>query len=523
MSKYIDFDISKSFNQSLASKLNKESIKTINKLSEEELFQVNFRGTKFHCLPFLVNGASYIGEIYKNALCRYVAHHEFTNKVFGYDDLCIKPELLDFGLVSCLLPTHSDYGFRELACVVVLDNPKAYACELFKSAIQELNKLLESAYFPQLTFKVTDICNTQAFSYYMIFKWLFKINPLLSKILGDDYKRLNLDKLLDSFCPVDCSHDKYLKGEITLKQLKDKYLSYINHKYMPDGDMVREIMCVCTEGEYNGSAITPNELDLVNDIIFFIRDTNFKKLNYLIGFCKNVHDGYLSLAKAYEDSKKTIKHYESCYSKLNSSFAEAKNSLLVANNRIKDLQQDVMILKSSLAKCDSEKLLAEIDKLKKELSDYKSEVAYVFSENLTLKRKVSLQKKQLRKLDSICPSSVSEKDEISDDFVNIDSINLEDAIAFIKGKSIGIVGGNLLKDFEKRLIDYGVSSVRYIDTQTKTLGNIDIVVVITGKCHHSDLYRCEKLLVNKDIDIVYFNSTNVEKLIKAVYSDLKEV
>ena len=154
---------------------------------------------------------------------------------------------------------------------------------------------------------------------------------------------------------------------------------------------------------------------------------------------------------------------------------------------------------------------------KRELCKLKDENDRLFNENISQKRLISSQKKQLKQLSSSLVS-LQENDyaweKISEDCSV--SLDLQDMISELKDLRIAFVGCDN-NAIESKLKDLGFNYVTRVTSTQRRLGKCDILVIFAIRCHHSEVYKAEKMCKGRDIQKLYLSCVNVEQMIKEMY------
>lgn len=525
MSKSLNYSRYKNdcFLSSTYSMLEKECYKGLSllgKMSKEDIYTMEFRGYKFDAVPFLLNSTSYLSNEYRCALYSSVAKETMITEPFESVD--VKKSLgIDYSIYESLIPSGVDLGIRGLGLYYYTKQPISMAKLLFTFFNESMVAVVAEGKRPHIDFKYKDICNTQAFCFYLSLEWLLKINPMLRVMLGVQYKKVGVLDLLESFCPEDSIHFKYIKGDITAGELKKLYLD----KSLPDGSSIcfRELTSLSTDGNYDGRDLTEPELGLCEDVYNLLVDNMVYKLNENLSYCMLYDGTYDRLNKNIEvlsNSVEELKVKVSAEKKLRSEYSDKVNNL---KKEISEKETEISTLKHKLSSVVSyDELTEKVSTLSSELASEVSENKSLFNERLELKRLVSSQSKEIKKLKALldCKENISEG--VFEDDCEEHDITLDLMVEAIKDKRVAIVGGLNIKSFDKKIQGYGLKNVTHFESIARSIGTYDCVVILTTTVLHSAVYKIEKVVRKDNIPLIYYNGVNVEKLIVEIYNEFFE-
>lgn len=506
--------------------INKELQKTCNKMASmttKELFTVKWRDLEINALPFLVNASSYFSSDYRSMLYGCIA--DIVKKPDYVELRTLKAdELYDVDFMSCILPSLNNVGTKELGMYLYSEKPKDLAMIIFRGVAQVVQEFIMGNDAPHYDYKYQDICNTQAFSFYMSVYWFFHHSPYTKVLLGRDLKKLKLDELLNSMMPEDCIHFKCLKGEISSKELADMYFMPSKSGF-DDGSSIfwREVMCMITKGTYNGEDLSEFDkqvCDIVYDSIF--DDTDYK-LNMAISYCiifggtyEKLQNKISTLETSVEREQEEKDKAKAQLSDVRKNMSALKKDLDASESKVKSLEYSLANVKST---ADLEKRISELEST---IKSKDSEINRLFSERNELKRTISSQKKQLKKLNASLEAVADVEIEIPEVIEEVKQFNFEDAVEKLKDKKLIIVGLDFTTTIDKKLEELGFSSITRFSRTSKSVGNTDFAIIMTNRCHHSDVYKLESQIRGTSTKPIYFNGSNINQLIETLYNELED-
>ena len=330
--------------------------------------------------------------------------------------------------------------------------------------------------------------------------------------------KLNFKKLYHSLCPDESIHFKYIKGEITAKELNKQYL----RKSLSDGSSIclREVYSILTEGRYDGRDLTNDEIYITGEMYDLnTRDREYK-LNMGLGYCYLTYNTFRKSNKQIEDLTLQCKNLSGVDEEYKKKIAVVKNDLHLANKEIKSLKTENLSLKSKLGAIKTnDDLLDEIAKLKQELLEIKSENSQLFDERLELKHEVSSQKKQIKSLTALHRDN-NKQCEISEEIADIAiSLTLDEMCEKLRGSYITLIGCENTNSIDKNFETYDFKHVSRFDSNKRAIGKCDYCVIFTTCCKHTDVYKAESQCRGTNAKIIYANCTNFEQLINQIYKE----
>lgn len=481
----------------------------------DTVFNIKFNGFEFNCLPFLVTGSSYFSDRFRSSLLQSISMLKPANEYVDISDL----HSLDSDVLESLYPASMDYGTRYLCYYLYEENPRELIRLFINGAAEVYQAIVYNQNLIHYDFEYKDICNTQAFCYYTSLNWLFSFSPLLVQLSMQMLNKINFKQLYHSLCPVDSIHFKYIKGEITARELKEQYLS---RSFSDDSSIcLREVYSVTTEGRYDGRDLTNDEICIAYEIYDLnTRDREYK-LNMALGYCYLTYNTFKKSNKKIEDLSAQCEILSGIDEEYKKKISDIKNDLHSANKEIKRLKSENLNLQGKLnaVKTDDD-LVSEISRLKDELSELKSENMQLFSERLELKHQVSSQKKQIKSLSASLTQLNQEHDEISEELTDIEeSLGLDEMCNRLRGSYITLIGCESTNSLDKTFESHGFKHISRFDSNKRTLGKCDYCIIFTTCCKHTSVYKAESLCRGTDTKIIYANCINFEQLINQIYKE----
>ena len=179
------------------------------------------------------------------------------------------------------------------------------------------------------------------------------------------------------------------------------------------------------------------------------------------------------------------------------------------------------MLTTCLNNCTTnEELENRIKELEHQVKSLESENNSLFKERLELKQTISSQVKEIKSLSSRVVEETEDTFELESNSDDIEQPTMEDMISVLADKKLILVGGDRNSFLEQNLMDLGIKNVSRFNSNARTLGKCDYVIVFTIRCCHSDVYRAEKLAKSKKTELVYYNGVNIDGLIPFLYNEI---
>lgn len=498
-------------NFNLLQKEFENTLKSVYGRMPDDIFMIEFHGHRFNCLPFLLNGSGFYNWNYRHSLNVSVARHASRLTPFGRKDL-ENIEGFDWTMFMCMIPSYRDMGVRDLGLYLYSIQPNELACCLIGSLHQEFYNFIIKHEKNYLSFKYKDIANTQAFCFFIGFLWIMKFTPVLKMYIGAMMKREGMTALIDSFMPENCIHYKYITGEYTSKDLLREY----NKPRFEDGTSIalREMLCLTTDGAYDGRLISEYEKSCIYDIWSIISEDQDYRFNMNLAYCVLYNGSYDSLQEQLRQAENITDRHKSDLevAELRLKAQMKRNTEL--NSEVQSLKKEIQRLNGVVSKIrPQDEYIREISSLKNDIVHNENEINRLFKERLELKRELSQYKKQLRNksvsTDNIITEVVNEKDT---------DISFDEIIDYIKDKRIAIVGGIHINGLDERLKAYGVVHVKHYEENVSKIGVFDIGIIISNAVKHADVYKFEKECKKHNTQIIYFSGTNIERMIREIYN-----
>lgn len=481
----------------------------------DTVFNIKYKGYEFNCLPFLISGSSYFSDRFRSSLLQSISNLKPANDYVKLTEL----HSLDSDVLESLYPAPMDYGTRYLCYYLYDENPREFIRLFINGAAEVYQAIVYNQNLIHYDFTYNSICNTQAFCYYTSLNWLFSFSTLLVQLSMQMLNKLNFKKLYHSLCPDESIHFKYIKGEITAKELNKQYL----RKSLSDGSSIclREVYSILTEGRYDGRDLTNDEIYIAGEMYDLnTRDREYK-LNMGLGYCYLTYNTFRKSNKQIEDLTLQCKNLSGIDEEYKKKIAVVKNDLHLANKEIKSLKTENLSLKSKLGAIKTnDDLLDEIAKLKQELLEIKSENSQLFDERLELKHEVSSQKKQIKSLTASLHRDNNKQCEISEEIADIAiSLTLDEMCEKLRGSYITLIGCENTNSIDKNFETYDFKHVSRFDSNKRAIGKCDYCVIFTTCCKHTDVYKAESQCRGTNAKIIYANCTNFEQLINQIYKE----
>ena len=224
--------------------LTKDLTKAIYEIKyDKDIWSITWRGMTFSIKPYLCSGMSFItsSDIFITlCMCVFNSDENFYENLDDYE----RKEYL--GIFTDDENDVSDsifYQFNSrIPCIVryligledmtVIRKLMGFIVKEFMSIWHNCDCYID--------FADNDICNTEAFSYFLSMLWVFQKSKKLQILLCKELKSLGINEILNKLCPETSLHYKYLTGEITSKELKTRYIK--------DGVIYKELFNLLDRG-----------------------------------------------------------------------------------------------------------------------------------------------------------------------------------------------------------------------------------------------------------------------------------
>lgn len=493
-------------------------LKNISKQDIKKIFNIKFKGHEFNCLPFLLNGTGYFSETYRSSLVKAVCKAELITKPFHFSDLKKSCDL-DFDVFGGLYPSTSDLGIRSFGAFLYSKNPMELVKLLCRGSIEVVEEVIFNAQLIHFDYKYDKICNTQAFSYYISILWLMSLSPLLGTSIRKDLNRVKFKELIYSLCPEESIQFKYITGELSGKELKSKYIE----KSFEDGSSIalREVMSNATSGDYTGEDLSSFEVGLMQECFDMNTCNEEYKLNEHLAYCYLFNGTYEKILADAMSSEMSIERYKDDALRYKDKLSRLQKESSSYKSNLTKLESEVSMLTTRLNNCTTnEELENRIKELEHQVKSLESENNSLFKERLELKQTISSQIKEIKSLSSRVVEEIDDTSELESNSDDIEQPTMEDMISVLEDKKLILVGGDRNSFLEQNLMDLGIKNVSRFNSNARTLGKCDYVIVFTIRCCHSDVYRAEKLAKGKKTELVYYNGVNIDGLIPFLYNEI---
>lgn len=487
-------------------------LKDLPNMDLEKFFTTEYKGHKFNVLPFLFNGAIYFDGTSFEWLLNLVSKEMPIGRDVMLSELD-KVQIINRKLFDALLP--GERGRRELYALYFAFNPMGCARLLYQSSCRALNKVIIGQEYGHLQYQYKDICNTQAFSYYLSVYWVANLTPALRKQIDPNLRKVGFMQMFDTLCPESSIHFKYISGDISVEQLVRDYTS----QSFPDGSSVaeREAYSNACRGNYDGSPLTEAQLSIGHEDYVFLSQCAEQYMNmhlahaFLYGGAYERMDKETRLAKSRE--KRNLDEMDKLRVKYTKS-ADEKNRLRKQN---KELQEQIRQLKAEISSHTTDAgLLKRVSELESKLSASIDENERLFAERLELKQELSSRAKEIKHLSARLRE---QGDEDANEGVVTEEVSLETMIEALKTKRIAMVGGDRSKSLVHTFKNWGFTSFINISGNVRKL-DCDFLIICTILCSHTDMYQAERLAKGETTEMVYVNNTNAEIILRALYDTL---
>lgn len=497
--------------------LDKKVEKIIQRLNvNQDFFICNWKGMKFSIKPFLCSALSFVSsdDVF-NRLCQAVVQEDkdIFNKLDSKDSSWYYSGLNEdetnvYNSILYQLGSRVPCLYRYL---LTLDNNNVGRIAV-SLMLREFSYIYDIKDF-YVNFCDKDICNTQAFSYYICMYWALKSSSAFQMYFSKELKIMNLSSILDNICPVSSIHYKYLNGEISSNELYDLY----NGVDDEIGVIHHEVINLGSEGNKGYD-------DSLKDIARLIVDKTYVSLDY-DDFFTIIGCGYLSMGY-YNSDKESIKDLEELNKDLQDKLTECNNDLKDSKNLLKTKSKEIESLEKLInelkSKLDNDKYESKIKSLESTIDSMKIQISRLDSE-LKLKddeiiRNKQLIRSQIKKLKSYSSSSLEqceELEELNQDLDDIENLDVSDMVSKLKGYSIGVFGGIDCGNMINKFKDYGLDIVHIVEGDNFRIGDLDFAVILTSNMQHKTLRRLESQFNGIK---VYYNGSNVENIIREIYN-----
>lgn len=478
----------------------------------EKFFTVEYKGHEFNVLPFLFNGAIYFDGTSFEWLLNLISKEMPIERDVMLSELDKVP-VINRKMFDALLP--GERGRRELYALYFAFNPVGCARLLYQSSCRALNKVIIGQEYGHLQYQYKDICNTQAFSYYLSVYWVANMTPALRKQIEPNLRKVGFMEMFDTLCPESSIHFKYISGELSVEQLVQDYTA----QSFPDGSSIaeRETYSNTCRGNYDGSPLTAAQLSIGHEEYTFLMQCAEQYMNMHLAHAFLYGGAYERMNKEMKLAASREKHNLDEMDKLRTKYtksADEKNRLRKQN---KELQEQVRQLRAEISSHTTDDyLLKRVSELESKLSVSQDENERLFAERLELKQELSSRAKEIKHLTARLRE---QGDEDVDEGVVTEEVPLETMIDALKIKRIAMVGGDRSKSLVHTFKNWGFTSFKNISGNVRRL-DCDFLVICTILCSHTDVSQAERLAKGENTEMVYVNNTNAEIILRALYDSM---
>lgn len=502
-----------SYHKELA--LTKDLIKAIHDIKlDDNIWMVKWKDFTFSVKPFLCSAMSFINnsDLYI-LLCQYIlsSDSEF------YDKLCEYKKSDYRGIFTDDENNVSEsiyYQFNSyIPCLVrylIGLNDISVSRKFMSFLIKEFLNIWHNCDY-YINFADSDICNTEAFSYFISMLWVFQKSKKLQMLLLKEFKTLDILSILDKACPETSLHYKYLSGEISSSDLKVQYKN--------EGVVYKELYNLMTKGKekYDKDIHGVCVEETYRSIMMFYEYEDFvfeMSAQYMAS-------GLYSLEA---DKRKKYKKQVSEYKHSNSELVK----------EIKDLKSKVKSLRkekdSVINKCkrliddnDVSKYETRIKKLMSFISDLKAQISQLKNlstekdkEILSQKQLIRGQIKEIKSLKARLDELEPLEEEIEEVLVDTEpEISIEEMVERLKDFKLGVFGGFDAGNLTEKFKGYGLEVKHIIDEKQFVVGDLDCAIILATNIQHKTVRRLKS---QYDGNFVYINGTSIESMIQEAYN-----
>lgn len=497
-------------NYKLVNEIMMSTHKTIGSRDPKTVFNIKLFGHEVCILPFLVEASSWFSQDMRDRIIAAAGHISKARDPFYLSELDNVSGIFNIDVYNSLLPSTQAVGIRELAIYLMSRDMSTFIQFLFMGASECFQSLVVDRNLPHLNFKCKDFCNTQALSYYLCLSWLCTVEPRLYRFMGRQILKVKLSDLLKDFCPEGCLHYRYIVGEISAREL---YEGYSNPVYS-DGSSVRdrEFLSYLLRGDYDGYDLSKDMLLMLADYRDYYNNVFEYQINLMVGYCFTRSHIVPDLEAKCKGNELLIESLTESVEKQKRRVSQFSEEATFWRNKTKDLESQVVALTAQVAKHKTDEELVEtLRGTQNELSSLELENTALVADYLRIKSELRIEKRKVKSLSSRLDGLSQDSEEIIRDTVRDSAVDIEVVVDSLRDKRIVIVGTEPSGNMVKKLHDYGFSHVKYFNFRAKSIGGVDILVILAGEVKHTAVWRARML--SKAAQVVYYNGTNVDELI----------
>lgn len=487
---------------------------------DSDFWFVNWEGYKFSIKPFLCTGLSFItiADNLLEFLCTSVvmSEEDFFSKLskFNYKSYADLFSSDDNKVLETLMHQINSPVSAIAKYIIGVEHTKTLR-QLLSLFIQEFVVVAydKSAY---TIFKDKNICNTQAFSYYLCMYWILQKSKKLQVYLSKEIKLVNFSVLLLELCPKTSIHYKWISGEISAESL---LLSYTKKGIDNDNIPVlyREIYdLVQNDNDFD------SKYSSINSIVKLFLETTQVYSKYVI-FMNTICVGYFTNG-VYAYDREITQNKDILLKESSTNKDRIVQEITTLRSQLKDLRKDNKDLKSQVKSLsnkvvdkplDTSSLEHNIQELKSTISDLEYSISQkdkVLAEN---KKKIRAQIKEIKSLNARLKNvKVDVQPSIQEE---VSTVNINELAQQLVGYHIGVFGGFDIHNLVEKFENYGLSIRHIVDEKRFNVGNLDCAVILTTNIQHKIVARLKSQYNGK---IIYFNGMNIENMIVELYNVL---
>ena len=280
-------------------------------------------------------------------------------------------------------------------------------------------------------------------------------------------------------------------------------------------------MSNATSGDYAGEELSSFEVGLMQECFDMNTCNEEYKLNEHLAYCYLFNGTYEKILADAESSRMCIERYKDDALRYKDRLSRLQKESASYKSNITKLESEVSMLTTRLnSYTTNEELENRIKELEHQVKSLESENNSLFKERLELKQMISSQIKEIKSLNSRSVKEMKGTSELESSSDDTEQLTMEDMISVLADKKLILVGGDRNSFLEQNLMDLGIKDVSRFNSNARTLGKCDYVIVFTIRCCHADVYRVEKLAKGKKTELIYYNGVNIDGLIPFLYNEV---
>lgn len=362
-----------------------------------------------------------------------------------------------------------------------------------------------------INFADSDICNTEAFSYFISMLWVFQKSKKVQMLLLKEFKTLDILSILDGVCPETSLHYKYLSGEISSSDLKIQYKSLdIVHK---------ELYNLMTRGKekYNKDIHGDCIEEAYRSIMMYYEYEDFVFEMYTQYIVSGLYDLEADKRKKYKKQASEYKYNNTELIKENKDLKSKVKSLSKEKDKVINKCKK-LIDSNDVSKYEIriKKLTSFISDLKAQISQLKNSIIEKDKEILNQKQLIRSQIKEIKSLKARLDELEPLEEEIKEVVVDTEpEISIEEMAERLKDFKLGVFGGFDAGNLTEKFKGYGLEVKHIIDEKQFVVGDLDCAIVLTTNIQHKTVRRLKS---QYDGNFVYISGTSIESMIQEAYN-----